>query len=145
MTEPMKKLVDLLVEEHRRLLALSGELEVVLPPQSARSPDRTRLRRLLEQFIELLTTHGQLEVTELFPALEKRLPKADHWQIKMLEIQDEAILSEARHLQEWLLEHPADDSLGKRREDSARLIRWAREHVSFEEERLFPQLLKAGH
>jgi hemerythrin-like domain-containing protein len=144
MTEPMKELVDLLVEEHRRLLALSGELEVILPSKSARPPDRPRLRRLLEQFIELLTAHGQLEVTELFPALEKRLPQADHWQIKMLEIQDEAILSEARHLHEWLLEHPAAASLGTRQEDSARLIRWTREHVGFEEERLFPPLLNGG-
>ena len=142
MTEPMNKLVNLLVEEHRRLLALTKEMEEVLPPKSsARSPDRTRLKQLLEQFIELLTTHGQLEVTELFPALEKRLPKADHWQIKMLEIQDEAILSEARHLYEWLVEHPPAASFGKRREDGARLIRWSKEHVGFEEDRLFPRLL----
>jgi len=144
MAEPMKKLVDLLVEEHRRLLALTGELETILPLKSARPPDRTQLRRVLEQFIELMTTHGQLEVTELFPALGKRVPQADHWQIKMLEIQDEAILSEARHLYEWIVEHPATDSLGKRREDSTRLIRWAREHVGFEEERLFPRLLSNG-
>ncbi len=141
MTEPMKKLVNLLVEEHRRLLALTGEMEAILRPKSARPPDRTRLKQVLEQFVELLTTHGQLEVTELFPALEKRLPKADHWQIKMLEIQDEAILSEARHLSEWLLEHPATASFGTRLEDSARLIRWSKEHVSFEEDRLFPRLL----
>jgi hemerythrin-like domain-containing protein len=145
MTEPMKHLVNFLIEEHRRLLVLIGEMEGILPPKSARPPDRTRLQQLLEQFIELLTTHGRLEVTKLFPALEQRLPKADHWQIKMLEIQDEAILSEARHLHEWLQEHPPTASFGARREDSARLIRWAHEHVKFEEERLFPPLLKAGH
>lgn len=145
MTAPMKKLVELLVEEHRRLLLLTVEMETILPPTSARPPDRARLKHLLDQFIELLTTHAQLEVTELFPALEKRLPKADHWQIKMLEIQDEAILSEARHLSEWLLEHPATAPFGKqRREDGTRLIRWSREHVGFEEDRLFPRLLEGG-
>jgi len=144
MTEPMKKLVDLLVEEHRRVLALTGELEAILPPKSARPPDRAQLRHVLEQFIELMTTHGQLEVTELFPALEQRLPQADHWQIKMLEIQDEAILSEARHLHEWLLEHPDTASFGTRREDGVHLIRWSKEHVGFEEERLFPRLLEGG-
>jgi len=142
MPEPMKKLVKLLVEEHRRLLVLTGELEAILPRKSARPPDRTRLKQLLEQFIELLTAHGRLEVTELFPALEKRLPQADHWQIKMLEIQDEAILSEARHLHEWLLEHPSTAPFEQRREDGARLIRWSKEHVGFEEERLFPRLLE---
>ena len=141
MTEPMKRLVNLLTEEHRRLLAMTGELEMILQPKSPRPPDRARLRQLLEQFIELLTAHGRLEVTELFPALQKRLPKADHWQIKMLEIQDEAILSEACHLHEWLLEHPSDASFEQRREDCARLIRWSKEHVGFEEERLFPRLL----
>jgi hemerythrin-like domain-containing protein len=145
MTEPMKQLVNLLIDEHRRLLGLIGEMEGILPPKSTRPPDRTRLRQLLAQFIELLTTHGRLEVTKLFPALEKRLPKADHWQIKMLEIQDEAILSEASHLHEWLQEHPPTASFEARREDSARLIRWTYEHIEFEEGRLFPPLLKAGN
>ena len=141
MTESVKKLLDLLKEEHRRLLALADELSAILSSASASSDDRARLRQLLEQFLELKTAHGHKEVAEFFPALERVLPQADQWQIKMLEIQEEAILSEARHLYEWLLEHPATASLGQRREDSARLIRWSKEHVGFEEERLFPRLL----
>jgi hemerythrin-like domain-containing protein len=144
MMEQTKTLVNLLMEEHRRLLSLTGEVETILLATSARPPDRSALKRLLENIIELLTTHGQLEERELFPTLERILPPADHWQVKMLEIQDESILSEARHLYEWLLEHSATAPIDKRREDGARLIRWTQEHVKFEEERLFPQLLKAG-
>jgi hypothetical protein len=58
----------------------------------------------------------------------------------MLEIQDEAILSEASHLREWLVEHPAPVSFERLQKDGVRLIRWAREHIGFEEERLFPRL-----
>jgi len=140
MTEPITQLIKTLMDEHRRLLALVGELEAILPDKSARPPDLTRFRPLLERLIELLTAHGQLEMTELFPILQKRLPENDQWQIKMLEIQDEAIFTEARHLLEWMLDHPSPASSARLREDGARLIRWAREHVGFEEERLFPRL-----
>ncbi len=140
MTDPMKTLVELLVEEHRQLLALIETLEAILSPGSVHSAGHTKLRQLLEQVIELMATHGEKETAELFPALQRSLPTADHWQIKMLEIQDEAILSEARHLHEWLVEHPSPASFGRLQKDGARLIRWAQEHIVFEEERLFPRL-----
>ena len=141
MTEPMKKLLDLLKEEHRRLLALTGELSVILSSASDRSDDRARLRQLLEQILELKTNHGQKEVAELFPALERVLPQDDYWQIKMLEMQEESILSEVRHLHERMAENFSADLLKRFREDGGRVNRWMQEHVKFEEERLFPRLL----
>jgi len=143
-TKPIKKLLDLLVEEHRQLLALTGQLSAILSSESIRPDDRARFRRQLEQFLELKTAHGQKEVAELFPALEQVLPQADHWQIKMLEIQEESILSEARHLYQWMVDNPASASFERLREDGARMIRWMREHVKFEEERLFSRLLSNG-
>ena len=141
MTKPIKKLLDLLVEEHRQLLALTEQLSAILLSESVRPDDRTRLRQLLAQFLELKTTHGQKEVAELFPALEQTLPQADYWQIKMLEIQEESILSEARHLYQWMADNPSSASFERLREDGARMIRWMQEHVKFEEERLFSRLL----
>jgi hemerythrin-like domain-containing protein len=140
-TKPIKKLLDLLVDEHGQLLALTGKLSAILSSDTVRPDDRARLRRLLEQFLELKIAHGQKEVAELFPALEQVLPQADQWQIKMLEIQEESILSEARHLYQWMVDNPASGSFEQLREDGARLIRWMREHVKFEEERLFSRLL----
>ena len=144
MTKPIKTLLNLLKEEHQRLLALAGELSAILSATPARSDDRARFQQLLEQFLELKTAHGQKEVAEFFPTLEQTLPQEDHWQIKMLEIQEEAILSEARHLHERMAGRVSADSLKQLQEDGARLIRWMREHVEFEEERLFPRLLKGG-
>jgi hemerythrin-like domain-containing protein len=140
MPQPIKKLLDLLVQEHRRLLELTDQLSALLSSKSIRPDDYAQLRHLLEQFLELKTAHGQKEVAELFPALENALPQADRWQIKMLEIQEESILSEARHLYAWVTEHPAAAPFERLREDGARMIRWMREHVQFEEDRLFPLL-----
>jgi len=141
MAQSIKKLLNLLKEEHRRLLTQTEELSAILSASSIRPVDHARCGQLLQQFLELKTAHGQKEVAELFPALEQALPQTDYWQIKMLEIQEEAILSEARHLYEWMANHPASASFERLREDGARLIRWMREHVDFEEERLFPRLL----
>ena len=141
MTESMIELVNLLKEDHRRLLTLAGQLEAILSAKSVSPSDRLQLRHLLEQFIELMTTHGQTETQQLYPALQTCLLEVDHWQIKMLEPGDEAILSEACHLLEWLVDNPEVTSFGQRQIDGARLIRWAREHIGFEEQRLFPRLL----
>jgi hemerythrin-like domain-containing protein len=141
MTDTMINLVKLLVEEHRRLMALIEALDAILSPKVIPPANHTKLRQLFEQVIHLMAAHGETERKKLLPALQRRLPEADHWQIKMLEIQDEAILSEARHLHEWLVEHPPPASFERLRKDGVRLIRWAREHIGFEEERLFPRLL----
>jgi hemerythrin-like domain-containing protein len=141
MSEPMKKLVNLLVEEHRRLLVLIDALDVILSPKSGRPFDPTKVGQLLEQVIELMAAHSETERVELLPALQRCLPEVDYWQIKMLEIQDEAIYNGALHLHEWLMEHPAPASSGRLQKDGVRLIRWVREHIGFEEGRLFPRLL----
>jgi len=138
----MQKLLIGLQEEHRQLLALARELEPLLPPASAGTitvPARTKVRRLLEQLIALLTAHGERERDELFPSLRARLPESDHWQIRMTEIQDEAIVVEARHLIDWC-EESATPSVARFREHGLRLARWLHEHVLIEEERLFPRL-----
>jgi hemerythrin superfamily protein len=134
----MHTILDQLRDDHRRLLALGEELERAY---DGNRPDVTRFQRLCEQIIALLTAHGRLEVETLFPALKASLPKSDRWQIVMLEIQDEAILVETRHLLEWCA-NPAVVPAGRFQEGGARLVRWVREHVAIEEERLFPRLDK---
>ena len=39
------------------------------------------------------------------------------------------------------MEHPSSTSFERLQKDGARLIRWAREHIGFEEGQLFPRLL----
>jgi len=138
---PLLDLVALLKEEHQTLLALARELEAVLPSPRAKSvavSTQPKLKQFLGRIIALLTSHGKMETQVLFPALLSRLPQSDHWQVRMLEIQDEAILVEAGHLRDWC----ADSSppAARFREHGVRLVRWLREHVAIEEERLFPKL-----
>jgi len=138
----MPELVAILQEEHQRLIAFAHELETVLPAPRAKTiaaSTRPKLKQLLTQVITLLTAHGKMEAEALFPALLSRLPQADHWQVRMLEIQDEAILVETGHLRDWCAEAHAAPA-ARLREHGVRLVRWLREHVAVEEERLFPQL-----
>jgi hypothetical protein len=139
-SEPMKRLVHRLTEEHHRLLALIDGLKAALSPKPCHPFDPTQLGHVLKQVIELMAAHGDMERVKLIPALQRCLPEVDHWQIKMLEIQDEAIYYEALHLHEWLMEHPSPTSFGRLQKDGARLSRWVREHIEFEEARLFPHL-----
>jgi hemerythrin-like domain-containing protein len=137
----MEEFLILLKNEHRQLLALAGEMEDLLPSASmdtVAAPTQMRVRQLLEQIIALLAVHGEKEGEALFPMLRARLPETDHWQIRMTEIQDEAIVVEARHLIDWCA--GSAPPAARFREHGVRLARWLREHVLIEEERLFPRL-----
>jgi len=141
-TPLLPELVALLKGEHQTLLALARDLETVLPAPRAKSvavSTQPKLRQFLDRIIALLTAHGRMETEALFPALLARLPHSDHWQVRMLEIQDEAILVEAGHLRDWCAEAQAPPA-ARFREHGVRLERWLREHVAIEEERLFPRL-----
>ena len=134
--------IQTLKDDHRQLLALAGEAQALLAGESPRAmppPDHERLQMCLRQLIDLLQSHGRLEDAELFPALRRRLPEADHWQIKMVEIQDEAVLMLANDLQGWAT-GVSSFSPEWVQENAARLLRWLHEHVAIEEERLFPRL-----
>jgi len=137
---PMRELLTQLRDEHGRALALAKELEERLPPPSLKmSAAPATLKPPLERLIALLTEHGKKESERLFPVLLSRLPDSDHWQVRMLEIQDEAIVVEAGHLLDWC-KAPSTPPLATVREHGVRLVRWLREHVAIEEERLFPRL-----
>jgi hemerythrin-like domain-containing protein len=136
----MLDLLDLLKREHQQALALAGELEGFLPPPKAKNHIASALiGQPLEKLIALLSEHGKRETESLFPVLLSRIPQTDHWQIRMLEIQDEAIGVEARHLLDWC-RAPSPPPSARVREHGLRLVRWLREHVAVEEERLFPRL-----
>jgi hemerythrin-like domain-containing protein len=136
----MVDLLDLLRREHQQALALAGELEGFLPPQKVKNRlASAQIRQPLERLIALLSSHGKRETESLFPVLLSRLPRTDHWQIRMLEIQDEALGVEARHLLDWC-RAPLPPPSEQVREHGLRLVRWLREHVAVEEERLFPRL-----
>jgi hypothetical protein len=99
---PMQDLLIQLKREHAQALNLARELEGVLPPPTSNTTlQPAQLRTSLERLIALLAVHGKRETEHLFPELLSRLPKSDHWQIRILEIQDEAIGVEARHLLDW--------------------------------------------
>ncbi|MEW6324553.1 MAG: hemerythrin domain-containing protein [Nitrospirota bacterium] len=134
--------IQSLKEDHRQLLALAGEAEALLvleSPSMMPPPERERLRACLQRLIELLAAHGRIEEQQLFPALRLRLAEADHWQVKMIEVQDEAILTLARDLAAWSA-GAASCPPEWVRESGSRLLRWLHEHVVIEEERLFPKL-----
>ncbi|HTP42691.1 MAG TPA: hemerythrin domain-containing protein [Nitrospiria bacterium] len=136
----MRDLLIQLKREHEQVLDLARELEGFLPPPKSNNALQTaQLRMSLERLTVLLAEHGKKETDLLFPELLSRLPKSDHWQVRMLEIQDEAIGVEARHLLDWCTT-PTAPPLARVREHGVRLVRWLREHVAIEEERLFPRL-----
>jgi len=139
----MSELLARLTQDHRQLLKLVEELETVCSMQSLKAgavAPQPRAKELLAQLIELMKTHGQREFIELFPLLRSSLPKDDRWQIAMVEVQDEAFLAVAGHLYEWCQEHPGSLPVQRVREGIFRLGRWMREHISAEEERMFPRL-----
>ena len=134
--------LDTLKVDHQRFLNQVGEIERILREISEPLSPATQheLRDRLQQLIELLSSHDELERKELLPALRRHLPKDDEWLAGMLEIEDEMILKEARQLYELSLGTPSPISVERLRESGARVVRWMRVHVKVEEERLFPRL-----
>jgi hemerythrin-like domain-containing protein len=137
----MVNLIEILKEEHRQLLTHIVVLERFLAElaDAASGAPVERFRALLQQIIELLAVHGEREKTELFPALRVRLPEADRWQVSRIEVQDEAIMKEARTLHERSAGAFLSTSLRQFKEAGAHLIRQVREHVTIEEEHIFPK------
>jgi hemerythrin-like domain-containing protein len=135
----MANLIERLVDDHRRLDAMIGEMEKTIKGlKNPVSPViQEKFRGLIDPLTELLMAHDELETRELFPILQKRVPKADQWQIRMVEVQDEMILAEARHFQELFTGAPSSASAERIRVSGAHLVRWIREHIMIEEQNLF--------
>jgi hemerythrin superfamily protein len=143
----MSDLSHHLKKDHRWLLQLAAALEQAVSAEFTHpgtSAARWEIQELLAQLIELLNAHGQKEEVEFFPTLRARLPESDRWQLKMVEVQDEAILMLANDLYGW---STGASSFPPEwvQENSARLLRWLQEHVVVEEERLFPRLDDPPH
>lgn len=140
----MQTLLNRLEQEHHQLQEMAEEIGRIFAGDVAAmaqvAPDRQRLVAALRDMMELLQSHEQQEKLALFPILQRMLPKDDHWQIKMMEIQSEAIISEATHLHDWAMGSAPALSTARLRETMARLLRWLREHVVMEEERFFSKL-----
>lgn len=138
----MANLIEKLVEEHRRLSALTGEMgRMIKGLKDPVRPDfQETFRRTIDPLIGLLVAHGELETRDLFPILQKRIPEADRWQVRMLEVQDEMILAEARHFQELFSGAASPVPAERIRESGAHLIRWIDEHIVIEEQNLFTKL-----
>jgi hemerythrin-like domain-containing protein len=135
-------LIEKLKKEHRQLMALVVEMEVAVMGIEDPVPPhvREKLRETVQRFFEQLTSHDELERRELFPVLRKHIQEADQWQAGMIEIQDEMILTEARHFLELVSKESSSVSADRVLEGSSHLIRWVREHVMIEEQVLFPRL-----
>ena len=135
-------LLNTLKEDHQRLLIQVEELDKILKRRIGSFSPATQeeLQELLQRFIQLLLSHIEGEKTKFFPNLLSRLPEADRWQVRMVEVQYEMLLSEARHLSEFVSGVPSSILVKQLKESVTRLARWMREHVTIEEERLFPKL-----
>lgn len=135
----MSNLIEKLVDEHRRLNAMTGEIAKMITglKDPVSQVFQEKFRGFIDPLIELLEVHGELETRELFPILQKRVPEADQWQVRMLEVQDEMILAEARHFQELFAGAPSSVSAERIHESGAHLVRWIREHIMMEEQNLF--------
>jgi len=138
----MTDLIITLIEEHRRLNAMMEEMERMITGlnEPVGPVLQKKFRGLIDPLIELLKVHGELESIKLFPILKKRIPEADQWQIRMVEVQDEMILAEARHLQELFAGPALPPPAGRVRESGAHLVRWIREHIMIEEQNLFTRI-----
>jgi hemerythrin-like domain-containing protein len=136
----MTNLIEQLLKEHRQLIALTGEMETMIRDlNDPVSPVvEGKFRGLIDPLIELLIAHDELERRELFPILQERIPEANQWQVRMVEVQDEMILAEARHFQEHFSGSPSPASAERIKKKGAQLFRWIREHVAVEEQNLFP-------
>jgi len=135
-------LIKTLIEEHRRLNAMMEEMEPMLTglKEPVSPVFQEKFRGLINSLTELLVVHGDLEARELVPVLKKRIPESEQWQIRMVEVQDEMILSEARHLQEIFVGTSTSVSAGRIKEGGAHLVRWIREHIMIEENNLFTKI-----
>jgi hemerythrin-like domain-containing protein len=135
----MANLIEKLIDEHRRLNALIGEMEGMITglKDPVSQAVQEKFRGLIDPLIELLEIHGELETRELFPILQKRIQEANQWQIRMVEVQDEMILAEARHFQELFAGAPLSVSAERIHESGAHIVRWIREHIVMEEQNLF--------
>jgi hemerythrin-like domain-containing protein len=142
----MTNLIEQLLKEHRRLIAMTGEMETMI--KGLKDPVgrvvQGRFRGLIDRLIELLKVHDELEKRELFPILQNRIPEGNLWQVGMMGVQDEMILAEARHFQELFPGSPSPASAERIRESGAHLVRWIREHIAVEEQNLFPWLEEAS-
>lgn len=140
----MTELIERLVEEHSRLNAMTVEMETLMKdlkdPVSADVEEK--FRGIINPLVELLRAHDELERRELFPHLQTQIPEANQWQIRMVEVQDELILAEARHFQDQFSVSPTPASAGRIRQMGAHLVRWIREHIEVEENNLFPMLVE---
>jgi hemerythrin-like domain-containing protein len=135
----MANLIERLIDDHRRLNAMIGEMEKMITGlKNPVSPIfQEKFRGLINPLTELLKVHDELETRELFPLLQKRVPEADQWQVRMVEVQDEMILAEARHFQELFAGAPSSVSAERIKESGAHLVRWIGEHIIMEEQNLF--------
>ncbi len=134
--------LTILTEDHVELLAEAAELKRVFAgrdfPLNAEALGA--VRNLLDQVIDRLESHGMREADWLFSVLEKKMDEGSRWQVRMMEIQDEMILTEAKCLRELVSGAPASIARDRLREGGMHLTRWIREHVEIEEKHLFPRL-----
>ncbi|MBI3812443.1 MAG: hemerythrin domain-containing protein [Nitrospirae bacterium] len=138
----MANLIERLVDEHRRLNAMTGEMAKMITglKNPVSRAFQEKFRGFIDPLIELLAVHGELEARELFPILRKRNPEAHQWQVRMVEAQDEIILAEARNFQELFAGAPSPVPAARIKESGAHLVRRIDEHIMIEEQNLFTMI-----
>jgi hemerythrin superfamily protein len=140
MNEKPKSLIEILKEEHQSLLTEMRYLQRAVAGKASGSEARGKVTGSIERLYRLLKSHGDLEKEQLFPALRNAYAEDSNWQLGMTEMQDGLILQEVKRLLDRnSVQSPAVPS-DEIKETVSNLSRWIEEHVTMEEEQLFPKL-----
>lgn len=124
-----RDVVDLLVQDHRQVESIFGELESLRGVRDA--PSLRRRKDLTEQVTEELVRHSVAEEAEVYPRIRERIDAEEADRLTAEQAEAERTM---KRLEKLTPDNPDFD------EDLDLLIREIREHVQEEEQQAFPQL-----
>ena len=139
-----QELVRRLEEDHRILLEKLRDLESWVAAGKG-SPNQAfwdRVTQSMAAIIDILKIHSELEEQKLFPILRLAAGEDSDWQLGMTEMQDNLIFKEVERLRDLVTSRPMGISLPELKESTAHLTRWINEHITIEEQFLFPKALR---
>lgn len=130
----MPNVFDVLSRDHEEVKQALAELESGPTAATGANPDQLAAReRLVDQLIAEESKHEVVEEEHFWPKVREKLPDGDRLADQAIEQEQEA-----KRILDDLLGRKADDP--KFEEGVAKFIPLGREHIAFEEERVWPPL-----
>ena len=132
MAPEQRDAIEILVQDHREAERMFLELESLLGTTAA--SERTRRKELVDQVTIELVRHAVVEETQIYPAVEKKVSKAEAEHAKRDHAEAEKTMKRLERLE------PDDPSFD---EQIATLIGEIREHIAEEEGEMFAHMREA--